>query len=259
MAVRRQSKKKKQMSVTTAAFVLVVMIAFVVGGMVSTSDDPSNAAPSAPPEVSDRFSLAASDVATAKDELASLQVADKGTMDTYDREAQFGEAWTDDAVDVPFAGNGCDTRNDILDRDLSDVVKDGECTVESGRLWNPYGVEDNPYEHYIDFVRGRSTSSAVQIDHVVALGNVWVSGGDRLTQEQRVAVANDPINLIAVDGPVNGAKGDRDAADWLPPNDQIHCFYAASQVQVKAKYQLTVTQPEQEALGRLIDQCPAGV
>lgn len=201
--------------------------------------------------------LSSSDQVTAAEELAQLKIKPKGDMSGYSnkREELFGD-WRsgDKATDVAMAGNKCDTRNDILARDLSNVKKDGDCTVTAGRLWDPYGTADNPYEHYINFERGPK-SSAVQIDHLVPLGNVWASGGDKLSEQDRLRVANDPINLIAVDGPENGRKQDKDASEWLPNNDRIHCVYAASQIRVKAKYKLTVTQAEHDKLAELITQC----
>lgn len=199
----------------------------------------------------------------AQAELAALRVAPKGSMDGYsgNREELFGDWESGDRGGTVYgSGDGCDTRNDILARDMSDVVlaSDG-CTVESGRLWNPYGTDSEKYNHFIDFKRGRGTSMAVQIDHVVALGNVWVSGGDRLTPQQRLDVANDPINLVAVDGPTNGSKSDRDASEWMPANDRIHCFYAASQIQVKHRYNLSVTEAEKQALSQALSTCPSGV
>lgn len=204
-----------------------------------------------------RFNLTADDVQTAETQLAGLTIApDSTTLDTYDRTRDFGDAWSDklpDQAQVAFARNGCDTRNDILNRDLAGANKDGTCTVTTGHLWDPYTGKD------IEFHRGKTTSQAVQIDHIVALGDVWVSGGNTLTQQQRFNIANDPINLVAVDGPTNAAKGAKKANDWMPPYEPIHCFYAASQVQVKAKYGLTVTKAEHEALSDAISRCPAGV
>ena len=108
----------------------------------------------------------------------------------------------------------------------------------------------------VRFVRGARTSSAVQIDHVVALGNVFVSGGPQLTARQRVNIANDPLNLLAVDGPANEAKADGNAAEWLPPNKSFRCSYAARQIAVKSKYRLAVTQPEKDAMARVLASCP---
>lgn len=236
-------------------------------GLGGDSTGGSSAAPTAssstkpstgkPPAADTRTRISGNDKSVAESELAGLAIADKGDMSGYSgkREELFGPAWTDMAEGVAMAGNGCSTRDDILARDMTDVVKSGDCQVESGKLYDPYGTEANPSDHYINFVRGKDTSSAVQIDHLVALGNVWASGGDKLSQEQRVAIANDPINLLAVDGPQNGAKGDKDASEWLPKNKRAQCFYAASQIRVKAKYKLTVTQAEHDKLASLISTC----
>lgn len=177
--------------------------------------------------------------------LEALPVKGKAPMTGYDR-SQFGPAWKD--VDR----NGCDTRNDILARDLKlTKFKEGTkgCVVASGTLDDPYTGKQ------IDFVRGPQ-SAKVQIDHVVALGNVWVSGGQKLSQDQKAAIANDPLNLLAVDGPANMAKSDRDASSWLPKNKGFRCSYVARQIAVKSKYNLSVTPAEKQAMARVLDSCP---
>jgi len=147
--------------------------------------------------------------------------------------------------------NGCDTRNIILARDLTNVVlKSDGCTVETGRLQDPYTNRS------IDFVRGVGTSLAVQIDHVVALSDAWQKGAQQIGAESRYALYNDPLNLLAVDGPTNGAKSDSDAASWLPPNKSYRCKYVARQVAVKAKYHLWVTSAEKTAIARVLQTCP---
>jgi len=162
----------------------------------------------------------------------------------YDRVGGFGEAWLD--VD----GNGCDTRNDILRRDLEDAQIDGSCTVLSGVFHDPYTGET------IDFVRGVDTSRLVQIDHLVALKNAWVTGAQKLDRDSRVALANDPLNLMAADGSQNSSKGDRDAATWLPDNKAFRCEYVARQISVKAKYGLWVVPAEHDAMRRILSSCP---
>lgn len=182
---------------------------------------------------------------TAAAVLETLPVKGRAPKTGYEREGRFGEAWID--VD----GNGCDTRNDILVRDLVDVTMAGSCRVLSGTLSDPYTGAT------IAFVRGEATSPAVQIDHVVALSDAWQSGAQQLTQEERVAFANDPLNLYAVDGPANSQKGAGNAATWLPSNRAFRCEYAARQVSVKAAYGLWVTAPEKDALDRILDTCPS--
>ena len=161
--------------------------------------------------------------------------------------AQFGPTWAD--VDR----NGCDTRNDILKRDLTDEVfkeKTRNCVVQSGTLVDPYSGE------MINFTRGNTSSMEVQIDHVVALSNAWQTGAFKLTIKERTALANDPMNLLAVKGRLNSQKNDGDAATWLPPLKSYRCDYVARQIAVKIKYKLWFTAPEKEAMVRILKSCP---
>ncbi|MDN5703049.1 MAG: excalibur calcium-binding domain-containing protein, partial [Micrococcales bacterium] len=107
----------------------------------------------------------------------------------------------------------------------------------------------------IDFTAGMDTSAEVQIDHVVALSDAWQKGAQQLSEQQRLVFANDPLNLLAVDGPTNQSKGDGDAATWLPPNRSYWCPYVARQVDVKAKYDLWVTQPEHDRMAEVLRDC----
>ena len=183
--------------------------------------------------------------------LAGLPVKGRAPKTGYSRE-QFGQAWSDD-VDVEGGHNGCDTRNDILRRDLTDITfkpasryDPADCVVASGTLIDPYSNKT------IEFRRGASTSAAVQIDHLVALLNAWETGAQGLTAEQRTQLANDPLNLLAVDGSLNQAKGAGDAATWLPPAKGFRVAYVTRQIQVKAKYGLWVTPAEKDAMSRIL-------
>ncbi len=161
--------------------------------------------------------------------------------------AQFGQRWAD--VDR----NGCDTRNDILKRDLTGEIfkeKTRQCVVLSGTLIDPFSGES------INFVRGNITSMEVQIDHVVALSNAWQTGAFKLTLKERTAFANDPMNLLAVKGRLNSQKSDGDAATWLPPLKSYRCDYVLRQIAVKIKYKLWFTAPEKEAMVRILNTCP---
>ena len=164
--------------------------------------------------------------------------------------AQFGPEWAD--VDR----NRCDTRNDILKRDLTNLVikeKTNGCTVLSGTLVDPFSGE------IINFVQGAKSSKGVEIDHLVALSNAWQTGAFKLTPEQRKAFANDPLNLLAVKGKLNSQKGEGDAATWLPPLKSFRCDYVARQIAVKIKYKLWFTAPEKEAMIRILKTCPEKV
>jgi hypothetical protein len=178
--------------------------------------------------------------------LETLPVKGRAPKTGYTRD-QFGQAWAD------VNRNGCDTRNDMLKRDLTQILyKAGtrNCVVASGTLLDRYSGET------INFVRGNVTSMEVQIDHVVALSNAWQTGAFKLTADQRKALANDPMNLFAVKGRLNSQKGDGDAATWLPPLKNFRCAYVAQQIAVKAKYSLWVVAPEKAAMVSILAKCP---
>lgn len=183
------------------------------------------------------------DATAARALLATLPVKGRSPSTGYDREADFGTAWLD--VDH----NGCDTRNDVLARDLTHVVRQGPCRVMSGDLVSPYTGAT------IAFVRGNTTSTLVQIDHVVALENAWRTGAQRLSQAEREALANDPENLFAVDGRSNAQKRSADAATWLPAAKGFRCEYVAHQITVKATYRLWVVPAERDAMERVLSTC----
>lgn len=191
------------------------------------------------------FALLADPMAHATP-LDTLEVAPSAPMAGYSR-LQFGPAWTSDNDDH-WADPHCDVRDDVLARDLTDVVKKG-CKVESGTLNDPYTGQS------IHFQRGPK-STAVQIDHVVPLGDAWQTGAQALTARQRVDLAEDPIELLAVSGPPNEAKSDKDASQWLPPNTAFRCQYVDIQVAVKVKYQLWVTLTEKGAMAAVLAGCP---
>lgn len=182
------------------------------------------------------------------DDPSSLTVAEQGSMKGYSR-ARFGPAWTDDVSGVEAGHNGCDTRNDILRRDLTGITTANGCTVLAGTLADPYTGK------VIEFRRGKETSSAVQIDHLVPLGNAWVSGAAHWPLARMKAIANDPMNLLAVDGSANMSKSDKNAAQWLPPNQAFRCIYVKSQVRVKNRYKLTVTSAEKQVMMSYYGQC----
>ena len=145
--------------------------------------------------------------------LAEVEVRGRAPQTGYERE-RFGDGWVD------TDRNGCDTRNDVLARDLTgETFRPGtnDCVVLSGTLADPYSGRT------IEFRRGEDTSDDVQIDHVVALSDAWQKGAQNWDADRRAAFANDPLNLLAVDGPLNMQKGDGDAATWLPPNTSYRC------------------------------------
>jgi hypothetical protein len=178
---------------------------------------------------------------TALDALAALPVKGRAPKTGYSRK-QFGDGWATVA--------GCDTRDRILARDLTSKTYKArdDCRVQSGLLKDPYTAER------IRFVRGGA--SEVDIDHVVALLDAWQKGAQQWSRGRRVAFANDRLNLLAVDAHSNRAKGDGDAATWLPPNKRFRCEYVAIQIAAKRKYGAWVTQAEHDAMASVLASCP---
>ena len=170
----------------------------------------------------------------AKAELGKLEVKGRAPKTGYTRK-QFG--------------NGCSVREVILARDLTDEKIDEKCRVLSGVLNDPYTGQ------IIHFQRGEKSSSKVQIDHVVALSDAWQKGAQQLSPGEREKLANDPLNLLAVDGPANQAKGDGDTATWLPSNKPFRCQYVARQIAVKRRYRLWVTEAEKSAMSSILEKC----
>ena len=172
----------------------------------------------------------------------------------YRRDA-FGEAWTDDTT-APGGHNGCDTRNDILNRDLTDktyvAIKRCPVAVATGTLVDPYT------NAVVPFTRGNQVGAAVQIDHIVPLALAWDLGARGWTDELRTRFANDPANLLAVQGQANQDKGDKEPALWMPPNTAFHCQYAMQYIAVLRGYGLPVDAPSVPVLRAATDTCPSG-
>jgi hypothetical protein len=189
----------------------------------------------------------ASDLDAARTLIDKVRTKGRGAKTGYER-AAFGPAWTDTVPDVPFGHNSCGTRDDILKRDgQATRWNDGKgCVVTTMTLADPYSGKT------IAFTKAKA--SAVQIDHVVPLSASWQMGAAQWNADKRRRLANDPLNLLAVDGPINGGKGDSSPAVWLPPNTVVRCAYVVRYAQVSIKYELPVTDADKQAM---LAQCAA--
>lgn len=226
-----------------AAAVLAVVVAVQVVVAAGDRDSLAQAA-DAPPTV-----------APGVDVLAGIAVI-PARIRGYDyHRAAFGDAWDDDNA-APGGRNGCDTRNDILDRDLVDktYVAITRCptAVATGTLRDPYTNAT------VAFVRGNQTGASVQIDHLVPLALAWDLGARHWDDRQRKRFANDPANLLAVQGQANQDKGDAEPATWMPPNTAFHCQYAMQFIEVLRGYELPVDAPSAGVLRDAAATCPAG-
>ncbi len=188
----------------------------------------------APAEVADQ-------VTRARTMLDGLEVAGRAPKTGYDRVRQYGQAWAD------VTRTGCGTRDNVLARDLRDPEKRNACVVVAGSLDDPYTGSTIAFR--------KADAAAVQIDHVVPLSLSWQLGAQQWPVGKRVAFANDPLNLLAVDGPTNSSKSDSGPDAWLPPHKRYRCTYVIRFTRVAAAYALRVTAPMKAAIVRVLDGC----
>ncbi|WP_309051523.1 HNH endonuclease family protein [Streptomyces sp.] len=183
------------------------------------------------------------DRAAARGVISGLPTKGRGPKTGYERE-KFGRAWADTADGVPFARNGCDTRNDLLRRDGRDLrLRDGsDCVVVAMTLDDPYTGRTLTWR--------KQKAAEVQIDHVVPLSYSWQMGASRWPESKRRRFANDTLNLLPVEGRANAAKGDSGPASWLPPDKRVRCAYAVRFAQVALAYELPVTEADKRAMAR---------
>lgn len=199
---------------------LVVAISLVPAGAA-----PAYAYPPDPP-----------DEARSRTYLAELVVEDEYAADPYDRD--LFPHWSSHP-------ESCSTRELVLQRDGAGVTVGEDCYPDTGSWYSVY-----------DAVWVEAPAD-VQIDHIVALSEAWYSGAYAWTTDEREVFANDLVHaqLIAVSGPSNQAKSDRDPSEWVPTNESVHCIYAREWIWVKHVYALTVDADEAVALGGLLDTC----
>jgi hypothetical protein len=184
-----------------------------------------------------------SDRKAARRLIDGVRTKGRGPKTGYERD-EFGYAWMDSADGVPFAHNGCDTRNDLLARDGERLKyrSGSDCVVISMTLRDPYTGKAVEWR--------KESASDVQIDHVMPLSYDWQMGASRWSRDKREQIANDPLNLLPVSGSANSSKSDSGPASWLPPNKQIRCSYAVRFAQVSLKYGLPVTAADKQMMLR---------
>jgi hypothetical protein len=207
-------------------------------------DEPGTAPDAAPDVAHEEAETSTVDVYSVTAEALRLVPSPSASVPVYERDA-FGTPWIDRDE------NGCDTRNDVLQRDLERaVLRAGDsCRVARGTLRDPYtgGL--------IEFIAGPGTSLSVQIDHVVPLAWAWRSGAWQWSFDRRVDFANDPRNLLAVDGTANQQKSDSGPSEWLPANTAVTCDYVLTFAEVVLLYELAVPDPDRQAIVQVLSSC----
>jgi hypothetical protein len=252
--------KKKQIKSFGMILVFAVLAIMLAPSLLSEDSTPSAEvatttieATSEPSEVPDATTTEAPSTAdvTPKQLETNLSIGDYNEDGTYNRDL-FGSAWAD--VD----NNGCDTRNDVLTRDIVNAVIAPDCKVQSGNVTDPYsGVA-------LEFVRGQGTSNLVPVDHIIALGDAYYAAGYAWSPDERAAFANDPINLISTTQIFNSWKSDKTPSEMLDTEYQLEkhdvvfvgkCFYAEQYVDIAIKYELPVRQVDSDALDQMLSSC----
>ncbi len=142
-------------------------------------------------------------------------------------------------------GDCINTRHEVLivESLLAVTMDQDGCSVVTGLWYDPY--TDQLFTDPLD----------LDIDHMVPLNEAHASGGYAWTSAQRREFANymaDPGALIAVSASANRSKGDRDPANWLPPNTAYHCEYVKKWESIKKRFGLTMDQNEQVAVDTIL-------
>jgi uncharacterized protein DUF1524 len=131
-------------------------------------------------------------------------------------------------------------------------VKRCPTAVATGTLHDPYT------NAVVAFTRGNQIGASVQIDHVVPLALAWDLGARHWPDQIRIRFANDPANLLAVQGKANQDKGDGEPAVWMPPNHAFWCQYAVQFAAVLRGYGLSIDQASASVLRDAAATCPVG-
>lgn len=258
-SLRRRGRRRVRRGSTWANILLLALAVIVVVAVPAaiTWTDPRDEASGSqpqllpeisgqnPPELTASTAAPSDDAADALTLLAGLRDV-SGTADAeYDRDA-FGQAWYD------ADRNGCDTRNDILRRDLVDTTLKSDtngCKVLTGTLVDPYSGET------VEFVSGTNTSALVQIDHIIPLSWAWHHGAEFWTLEERREFANSPDNLLATIGSINQSKSDSGPDRWMPPAEAVHCDYTSGYVELLAEWDLGVNAAERAFFESALARC----
>jgi hypothetical protein len=239
----------KSATARAAAALSAVIVAALVWGVQEISAPATE--PSATPPVATAFPSASPTAAPGgagarlEDLLARTRTTSARDLDGYDR------AWTDD-YDGPGGHDGCDTRNNVLQRDLIDkTFRPGthDCVVISGTLQDPYTGRAIAFS--------KAAASDVQIDHIYPLAAAYRRGAGAWPLAKRIEFANDiDLNLWAVDGSANASKGDRTPGEWMPINGTIRCDYAARFLTVAIAYDLPITPADEASIELVAQDCP---
>ncbi len=190
----------------------------------------------------ENYTVTEQDLGVLEEKVSSLKVRrNEKSIPEYSRDS-LPTDWKD------LDGNGCNTREDILKKYTSEYTGrfDG-CKIKSGKFYDYYNGKFLRYDKSVD------TGGGIQIDHIVAIGNAWISGGYKWGKDEWISYINDEEVLIPTSSKTNREKSDKDITEWKPANNSYLCTYAEKQVEIKDKYKLTVTEKEKAELKSILN------
>ena len=249
-------KAKKTLGGTIALVLAIIASLFLGGNLVDDYGSSSNNGSSPSVEVTNT-----GDFASTLSKIDNLRIDDKPRPDIkYNREDY--KHWSKVSTEFNWPADkaakykNCTTRNAVLiDQGKNVSMTDpSKCkfTVSNGGGWDDiYGTAENGKVTFEDrIVKSRS----VDIDHIVPLKEIWRSGGWKLSEKVREQIANDYDNLVPTSAKTNRSKSDQSAQTYLPPSD-YRCEYVRRYVDIKDRYDLTVTMKEKNRLHSTAQEC----
>lgn len=158
----------------------------------------------------------------------------------FSRVRDFGD-WID-------ADGDCqNTRQEVLIRDslIPVTLSSNKCSVTSGLWLCPYTgkVFTNPKE--------------LDIDHLVPLKEVYLSGAEEWSFERRKSYANDLTNkqtLLVTSKAANRSKGDKDPSKWMPSNIAYWNVYLVNWTKTKQQWEMSFDGYETNSIRQLMQK-----
>jgi len=160
----------------------------------------------------------------------------------YRRKDWMPSGWRDEDHDCQ------NTRVEVLVAEALDRIdwdSSRQCKVQGSRWYDYYTGEY------------KNDPSELDIDHLVPLANAHRSGGWAWSLQKKRDYANDLTanHLIAVDSGENRKKGAKGPESWRPLYEEYWCEYAWDWINVKVRWELTVTMAEHKALEDMLATC----
>ena len=144
-------------------------------------------------------------------------------------------------------GDCVNTRHEILQAEAVDYSMNAAgCAVEVGEWFDPY--TDRTYTDPRD----------LDVDHVVALADAWVSGAWEWADEVLDRFSNDLGNLNAIAAGENRSKSASGPADYSPSAPGARCDYLVQYATVKIRWGLEITPRDFEVVAAGLEGCEVG-